>query len=637
MKRSSFLSIALLFLLFLPQALRAQNDSIYHARLAGLSKVWGFLKYFHSEPAKCSIDWDKQLIYALQNIGNNSTYSDYNNAISALIDSAGPMAIATSQPPVTDPWLSYNKNFSWINDPSLFNASVIARLDTVRVNFRPQYNCYVQQSLATGEYAKFLEQPYASPVYPSEEYRLLALFRYWNIVNYFFPYKYLVDQPWDSTLEEFIPRMIIANDSKSYHLAVKELTVHIDDSHAFTFGSQLNTHLTGYYYPPFYTKIVENEMVITKVLNNVTSIKPGDVITKFEGWDIDVLRDSVRRYAEGSNMVTRNRNLNTILLSGNAGPLELEIDNGSGAPVTVTLARDITAADYYDLIDPVGDIWKVIDTAGCSFGYVDMGRLMIDDVAGMMSVLSNTDGIIFDIRNYPNGTIDKISEYLFREPVPFALFTKPDVEHPGTFSWMQESYVGTFNNSPYRGAVLILHDEETQSQAEFTVMAFEQHYRAVKIGSQTAAADGNVTSFPLPGGITTYFTGLGVYYTDTTETQRVGIVPDIHVTPTITGIRAGRDEVLERALSCTLLSVPAEPATPGVELYPNPAETDITLKVHEAGASVLVTNVLGQPVMSIQHMASGGVNMNVSALAPGTYFVSVTTVSGTSVTRFMKR
>jgi hypothetical protein len=30
------------------------------------------------------------------------------------------------------------------------------------------------------------EKPYAAMEFPSTEYRLLALFRYWNIVNYFF-------------------------------------------------------------------------------------------------------------------------------------------------------------------------------------------------------------------------------------------------------------------------------------------------------------------------------------------------------------------------------------------------------------------------------------------------------------------
>jgi C-terminal processing protease CtpA/Prc len=42
--------------------------------------------------------------------------------------------------------------------------------------------------------------------------------------------------------------------------------------------------------------------------------------------------------------------------------------------------------------------------------------------------------------------------------------------------------------------------------------------------------------------------GLGVFYPDKKPTQRIGIIPDVEVRPTIAGIRDGRDEVLEEAL-----------------------------------------------------------------------------------------
>jgi C-terminal processing protease CtpA/Prc len=69
------------------------------------------------------------------------------------------------------------------------------------------------------------------------------------------------------------------------------------------------------------------------------------------------------------------------------------------------------------------------------------------------------------------------------------------------------------------------------------------------IGSTTAGADGDVSSFALPGNLRTMISGNGVYYPDGRETQRVGIVPDIEVKPTLQGIRAGRDEVLEKAIA----------------------------------------------------------------------------------------
>ena len=44
------------------------------------------------------------------------------------------------------------------------------------------------------------------------------------------------------------------------------------------------------------------------------------------------------------------------------------------------------------------------------------------------------------------------------------------------------------------------------------------------------------------------FSGLGVFYPDKRPTQRIGIIPDIEVRRTRTGIRDGRDELIEAAI-----------------------------------------------------------------------------------------
>jgi len=68
----------------------------------------------------------------------------------------------------------------------------------------------------------------------------------------------------------------------------------------------------------------------------------------------------------------------------------------------------------------------------------------------------------------------------------------------------------------YDKNIILLIDENTLSQAEYTVMGFEQHPFSVKIGSQTAGPTGDISDVYLPGGIVTYFTCLGAYYTDFT-------------------------------------------------------------------------------------------------------------------------
>ncbi len=72
------------------------------------------------------------------------------------------------------------------------------------------------------------------------------------------------------------------------------------------------------------------------------------------------------------------------------------------------------------------------------------------------------------------------------------------------------------------------------------------------VGSTTAGADGDISHIALPGNLSTAFSGIGVFYPDKRPTQRIGIIPDVVVRPTLAGIRADRDEVLEKALRLIL-------------------------------------------------------------------------------------
>ncbi len=101
----------------------------------------------------------------------------------------------------------------------------------------------------------------------------------------------------------------------------------------------------------------------------------------------------------------------------------------------------------------------------------------------------------------------------------------------------------------YKGKLVVLVNETSQSQAEYTAMAFKAGDNTTIVGSQTAGADGNVSGISLPGNLRTMISGIGVYYPDGTQTQRIGIVPDVKVEPTVNGIKKGIDEVLEKAIS----------------------------------------------------------------------------------------
>jgi len=160
--------------------------------------------------------------------------------------------------------------------------------------------------------------------------------------------------------------------------------------------------------------------------------------------------------------------------------------------------------------------------------------------------------LVIDIRNYPRAfMVFSLGGHLVSEPTKFASFTYSSAANPGAFVWTRPVSLNPVLPG-FTGSVVILVDETSQSQAEYTAMAFRAAPKAIVVGSTTAGADGNVSHIVLPGGLKTMISGIGVFYPDRRPTQQIGIVPDLVIRPTIAGIRQGRDEVLEAGVSRAL-------------------------------------------------------------------------------------
>lgn len=186
-------------------------------------------------------------------------------------------------------------------------------------------------------------------------------------------------------------------------------------------------------------------------------------------------------------------------------------------------------------------------------GYIDLDRLPLSMVDSAFRVLANTKAIIFDDRGYPLGTAWSIAPRLNKHPDPTiaARFRRLVVSSPDTARTTDYHFVQPIpwaeNAAKFTGPTVMLIDERTVSQAEHTGLFFEAANGTTFIGSPTMGANGDVTILALPGDLTMRFTGHDVRHADGRQLQRVGLQPQVVVTPTIAGVRAGRDEVLEAA------------------------------------------------------------------------------------------
>jgi carboxyl-terminal processing protease len=608
--------------IFYKRYLNSLSASVYYERLFYLCKAWGHAKYHHTGIAAGNINWDDELFKAIQGAKNLSDQV-YNDSLQMILENAGQMAMPSDTLPYIPDTLNYN-DYSWIQD-DIFTDEVRSLLDTILTRFRPQSNVYVNCA-GLSVNVEMDQQYYQESAYPSEEKRLLALFRYWNIIHYFFPSKNLMDQDWDSTLEEFIPKVDAATDSVSFMLCFKELTTRINDSHGYLFGSTSYYNWRGSYYPPFLADYVENEMVVTKVLDGNPGISVGDVIKSIDGVDIYYQRDSLRKYAHGSNDPVIERELNYLIMYGPDGISQVVLDDGIGLD-TVSFSRNGTNFNELMWVDNSPMWTDTIMNGQCHYGIVNMYNLESSWVGDMFYALWETDAIIFDIRRGAYSTIENIVNYIYSNPIEIAKYLVPKCTYPGTYYW-DNDYIGGGIPEPYTGNIIILFNEGTQSHGEWTCMGFEPFPGLIKIGSQTAGADGNVSTVYVPGQISTWFTGLGINYPDYTQTQRIGIVPDYEVHPTIAGIRAGIDEVMAFALDCTLLDAKEIASHEDFRLYPNPFNEKLNYELPGIEDSQMILfeiiDIYGRTVAKLHKDTRQG-ELDFPDVATGAYIIKITT------------
>jgi carboxyl-terminal processing protease len=517
-------------------------------KIATFCKLWGFLKYYHPTVAKGKLDWDKEFTTRIKVVTSLNTKQEINNYYSEWINSLGKVKNCEKCKDEIPDSLKFNLDLAWLSDSVVFTKTLINQLHFIQNNRSQGKNYYVQQYRFVGNTRYDNEKPYKDSVFPSIELRLLGLSRYWNIINYFFPYKYRIGQDWNKALVEMVPKFKDSRDIISYHLAMLELTAKINDSHA-GFVTKYTNEYFGLKWAPFSFKIIDNKAIVIGLYNDSlckkNDIQFGDVFLKVGNLTIEDIIKEKSKYIGASNEATKLRNMYYAIFNGQTDSVNATFER-NGVIVEKTIYRYYFKDFKYKWIsDNKNETCKILEG---NIGYINLGLLQPKQTDRCLNKLKYTKAIILDVRNYPNGTMYNIANFLNVGKRPFAKFTNPDISYPGVYHYTASHSCGKKNNAPYTGKVILLFNETSQSHAEFTLMALQTAPNVVSIGSQTAGADGNVSLITFPGNYKTYMTGIGVYYPDGRETQRVGIVPDIVIKPTIEGLKLKRDEVLEKAI-----------------------------------------------------------------------------------------
>ncbi|MFU8878727.1 MAG: S41 family peptidase, partial [Wenzhouxiangellaceae bacterium] len=181
--------------------------------------------------------------------------------------------------------------------------------------------------------------------------------------------------------------------------------------------------------------------------------------------------------------------------------------------------------------------------------YVNLQGMPTETMTALIPELVKARGVIFDLRGYPRDRsflghlMETPDDYQGWMRVMLARAPDGDLNVGAAYEW------GSWPARPrIESPAVLLTNHRALSYAESIVGMVKYHELATVVGSNTGGANGNILWLHLPGGYIVRYTGMHVLGPDGKPFHASGIEPDIHVVPTIEGLKDGRDEVLERAL-----------------------------------------------------------------------------------------
>lgn len=517
--------------------------------IALLAKIWGFLKYYHPNIAKGDYNWDYELFRILSEYNNVKSINERDKILLRWVKSFGEFEIGRNSTK-TEAEIKMKPDLDWITSPDL-NKELVRQLTKIRNAKRTGEHYYIKLIPSIGNPEFRNENSYGQMKFPDTGYRLLSLFRYWSIIQYYFPYKYLIEEDWKEVLEEFIPKFINTKNELEYKLTILELIARVHDTHANIWGWDNTLQKNkGLKYTPLKIRFVENKAVVSSYhneeLGKESGLFKGDIIAKINNQTVDDIIKGELKYSPASNYTTQLRNIGRNLLRTNDSIIVVDYVHEGKSQTTKLKTYSSNKINIFKNDLRRDTCFKYINK---DIAYLYLGTIKSKYLPQIMEEIKDTKGLVIDLRCYPSEfVVFSLGGYLMPTSKEFVKFSKSRITAPGFFAMTKSTKVGYKNDNWYKGKLIILINEMTQSQAEYTTMAFRVAPTATIIGSTTAGADGNVSKFYLPGGIMTMISGIGVYYPDGRETQRIGIVPDIELKPTIEGIKRGKDEVLEKAI-----------------------------------------------------------------------------------------
>lgn len=521
----------------------SQNLPTEDDRLLALAKLWVTGAYFNPLVGDGQVDWDAQVLKAVPAVRSATTTNQYKAAIGMLVAAfpkqraAGPQRI----------WMHYDLEHS---------AFVVNDVPAVPFTLDMGGGVSVELALSESSPLDKTSAPDSGAradggnAYPAEEQRILAAYKLWGAMHYFFAYRDLMDADWDDEFPKFLQAFLEAKDAREYNLAVAKAVAKLDDSNTEAMSRNLSEYF-GVARAPLRLRIIDKKPVITEVLDAASNagVKVGDIVLRVDGEEVVARIDREAAYLPGSSHQALVERVAQTLLNGlpdSEAVLTLRRHDGAEAEVRVKRGH----ADWPDKSAAV----KQLST---KVAYIDLTRLDGGAVDQAFASVAGKSGLILDARGPLRADPRVIAAKLnSKSDVPGAIVTGPLLLTPDlpTAKSLTTSHnffsVESVPSGPdaFAGQIVMLIDGRTINEAERLGLYLEASRRVAFVGTDSAGACSTFSYLLLPGEITVQFSATDVRHGNSGKLQRIGLTPAVMASPELADIRAARDIVLEKAM-----------------------------------------------------------------------------------------
>lgn len=396
--------------------------------------------------------------------------------------------------------------------------------------------------------------------------RVAGVLHAWNTLEMFYPY--FGDRPldWNAALGPAMEGAATAKDWLEYLAVLRRLVARLEDGHGYVTGPrrEVDTLL------PLPLRWAEGKVVISqKVAMRPESLRAGDVLVAIEGKRVDELVARYRKETSGATkghidevvlsrlvqMPTPKRA--TLTVKRGDAEMEVRITRIGPGPGDAGGDEEREAAGPTVMPEAIARPESGKEIAD-GVMYLNLVGLKVQQLGPLLEQLAAAKGVVVDVRGYPDSAGVELLNHLVRRPMRSLNMEVPLRTRPGSSTSAaavpgnELSKVSQWELRPktprIRGKVVFLTDASAISYAESCMSVVESLKLGEIVGQTTAGTNGNINQLTLPGGYTVIFTGMRVTKDDGSVYHGVGVTPQHVVEPTIAGIKAGRDEQLDKAV-----------------------------------------------------------------------------------------